>query len=305
MSQAQIEQLQLDYEGRIGSLLAVDDHVKTLVGTLRRPRQLQNTLIVFLSDNGWLQGQHRVTGDKFLPYEESLRIPLIVRGPGVPAGKTVQGPGRQHRLRADAARRRQRERGPQDGRRLAAADDPQPAQAAQARHPDRGAGAAVRGRHPGQRVGPALQGRAHRPLHLRRLHGDRRAGAVRPPQGPVPAAQRRRQPGVRARSRPSWPHSWRSWTAARAARASSSREGRRGPGCSIGRGGLRVTGVGGVARRPPRRALLRDHRAQGAPPNATRHRLEHDRAEQAARPPGGTPSTPASWRRSWAPRSSC
>jgi arylsulfatase A-like enzyme len=91
MSQAQIDQLQLDYEGRIGSLLAVDDHVKTLVRTLKQTHQLQNTLIVFVSDNGWLQGEHRVTGDKFLPYEESVRIPLIVRGPGVPAGKTVKG----------------------------------------------------------------------------------------------------------------------------------------------------------------------------------------------------------------------
>jgi N-acetylglucosamine-6-sulfatase len=91
MSQAQIDQLQLDYEGRIGSLLAVDDHVKTLIRTLKQTHQLQNTLIVFVSDNGWLQGQHRVTGDKFLPYEESVRIPLIVRGPGVPAGKTVKG----------------------------------------------------------------------------------------------------------------------------------------------------------------------------------------------------------------------
>ena len=91
MSQAQIDQLQLDYEGRIGSLLAVDDHVKTLIRTLKQTHQLQNTLIVFVSDNGWLQGEHRVTGDKFLPYEESVRIPLIVRGPGVPAGKTVKG----------------------------------------------------------------------------------------------------------------------------------------------------------------------------------------------------------------------
>jgi N-acetylglucosamine-6-sulfatase len=91
MSPAQIDQLQLDYEGRIGSLLAVDDHVKTLIRTLKQTHQLQNTLIVFVSDNGWLQGQHRVTGDKFLPYEESVRIPLIVRGPGVPAGKTVKG----------------------------------------------------------------------------------------------------------------------------------------------------------------------------------------------------------------------
>jgi N-acetylglucosamine-6-sulfatase len=91
MSEERIEQLQLDYEGRIGSLLAVDDHVKKLVKTLRATGQLKNTLIVFLSDNGWLQGEHRVTGDKFLPYEESLRIPLIVRGPGVPAGRTVRG----------------------------------------------------------------------------------------------------------------------------------------------------------------------------------------------------------------------
>jgi N-acetylglucosamine-6-sulfatase len=91
MTQAQIDQLQLDYEGRIGSLLAVDDHVKKLIGILRTTHQLNNTLIVFVSDNGWLQGQHRITGDKFLPYEESVRVPLILRGPGVPAGEVVRG----------------------------------------------------------------------------------------------------------------------------------------------------------------------------------------------------------------------
>jgi arylsulfatase A-like enzyme len=91
LTAAQIKQLQLDYEGRIGSLLAVDDHVKKLVGILRRTGQLSNTLIVFVSDNGWLQGQHRIPGDKFLPYEESLRVPLILRGPGVPAGRVVRG----------------------------------------------------------------------------------------------------------------------------------------------------------------------------------------------------------------------
>ncbi len=91
MSDDQIAQLESDYQGRIGSLRAVDDHVKKLVATLRRTHQLKNTMIVFLSDNGWLQGEHRITGDKFLPYEESLRIPLIVRGPGVPAGQTVRG----------------------------------------------------------------------------------------------------------------------------------------------------------------------------------------------------------------------
>jgi arylsulfatase A-like enzyme len=91
LTDAQIQQLQLDYEGRIGSLLAVDDHVAQLVKILRDTDQLRNTLIVFVSDNGWLQGQHRIPGDKFLPYEESIRVPFIVRGPGVPAGKTVHG----------------------------------------------------------------------------------------------------------------------------------------------------------------------------------------------------------------------
>ena len=46
---------------------------------------------MFLSDNGWLQGQHRVPGDKYLPYEESIRVPFIMRGPGVPAGRVVRG----------------------------------------------------------------------------------------------------------------------------------------------------------------------------------------------------------------------
>jgi arylsulfatase A-like enzyme len=91
MTAAQIKQLQLDYEGRIGSLLAVDDHVKKLMRILKATHQDKNTLVVFVSDNGWLQGQHRIPGDKFLPYEESLRVPFILRGPGIPAGGTVRG----------------------------------------------------------------------------------------------------------------------------------------------------------------------------------------------------------------------
>jgi N-acetylglucosamine-6-sulfatase len=89
LTEAQHKQLTLNYQGRIGSLLAVDEHVKHLVATLKRTHQLKNTLIVFLSDNGWLQGEHRVPGDKYLPYEESLRVPFVMRGPGVPAGRTV------------------------------------------------------------------------------------------------------------------------------------------------------------------------------------------------------------------------
>jgi arylsulfatase A-like enzyme len=86
-----IAQLDRDYQGRIGALRAVDDHVGELVATLRRTHQLDNTLIVFVSDNGWLQGEHRVPGDKFLPYEESLRVPFVLRGPGIPKGRRIAG----------------------------------------------------------------------------------------------------------------------------------------------------------------------------------------------------------------------
>ncbi len=91
LTQSDVHHLQLDYEGRAGSLRAVDDHVGRLVRTLRHTGQLRNTMIVFVSDNGWLQGEHRIPGDKFLPYEESLRVPLIIRGPGVPKGETIHG----------------------------------------------------------------------------------------------------------------------------------------------------------------------------------------------------------------------
>ena len=90
---------------------AVDDHVAEAGQDPARDRtSCKNTLIVFVSDNGWLQGEHRIPGDKFLPYEESLRVPLIVRGPGVPDGPDGPRPGLEHRLRADAARRRRTRR---------------------------------------------------------------------------------------------------------------------------------------------------------------------------------------------------
>ena len=83
------QRLEANYSGRLGGLKAVDDQIKTLVATLKSTKQLDNTLIVFTSDNGWIQGEHRVPGDKYLPYEEAIRIPLIMRGPGIPANRKV------------------------------------------------------------------------------------------------------------------------------------------------------------------------------------------------------------------------
>ena len=73
------------HRGRLGSLLAVDDAVRRLVAELRDAGELANTLIVFTSDNGFLLGEHRLTAKTKL-YEESARVPLLMRGPGVPRG---------------------------------------------------------------------------------------------------------------------------------------------------------------------------------------------------------------------------
>lgn len=74
------------YRGRLASLLAVDDLVERLVRVLSETGQLGRTVIVFTSDNGFLLGEHRIPDQKYYPYEESIRVPLLIRGGGFPAG---------------------------------------------------------------------------------------------------------------------------------------------------------------------------------------------------------------------------
>ena len=73
---------------RARALQAVDEGVGRIVQKLRNTGELSHTLIIFTSDNGYLLGEHRYAG-KVLAYEESLRVPLLMRGPGVPRGVTV------------------------------------------------------------------------------------------------------------------------------------------------------------------------------------------------------------------------
>src|ERR671921_128766 len=75
---------------RLQSMLAVDDMIGDLVKSLHQSGELDNTYIFFTSDNGFHLGQHRLGAGKWTPYEEDIRVPLIVRGPGVPEGRTLQ-----------------------------------------------------------------------------------------------------------------------------------------------------------------------------------------------------------------------
>jgi N-acetylglucosamine-6-sulfatase len=81
----QIETLKEQRRDRLRSLSDVDEMVGDILKLLADRGELQNTYVVFTTDNGWQTGQHRLT-KKSTPYEEAAGVPLVIRGPGVPAG---------------------------------------------------------------------------------------------------------------------------------------------------------------------------------------------------------------------------
>jgi arylsulfatase A-like enzyme len=85
----QIANVTENYRQRLESLLAVDEAVAAMVTALRETGELDRTLIVFTADNGFFHGEHRVPSGKVLLYEPSIRVPLIIRGPGIPPGQHV------------------------------------------------------------------------------------------------------------------------------------------------------------------------------------------------------------------------
>ena len=73
---------------RLRSLQTVDRFVLDAVRALRDAGELDNTYIVFYTDNGETFGNHGVLGGKLKPYDEDQRFPMLVRGPGIPWGQT-------------------------------------------------------------------------------------------------------------------------------------------------------------------------------------------------------------------------
>jgi N-acetylglucosamine-6-sulfatase len=79
------------YRQRILSMQAVDEMLAELIKTLGQNDQLENTYIVFTSDNGFHLGQHRLFQGKGTFYAEDIVVPFIVRGPGIPEGLSLSG----------------------------------------------------------------------------------------------------------------------------------------------------------------------------------------------------------------------
>jgi len=85
----QIAQIDQAFRKRAQSVEAVDDMIGNIESTLQARGLADNTYIVFSSDNGYHMGEHRLLPGKMTAFDTDIRVPLVVAGPGVPAGKTT------------------------------------------------------------------------------------------------------------------------------------------------------------------------------------------------------------------------
>lgn len=88
LTDAQIDEIDGRYRRRLASLRSLDRELARLADVLDENGQLDDTYVVFTSDNGFHLGQHRLKAGKQNAYDEDIRVPLLVRGPDVPAGET-------------------------------------------------------------------------------------------------------------------------------------------------------------------------------------------------------------------------
>ena len=76
--------------GRLRSLIAIEEGVGEILKALKETGQLDNTVIVFTSDNGYFYGEHGLSVERRLAYEESIRMPLLIRYPRAIKAGTVR-----------------------------------------------------------------------------------------------------------------------------------------------------------------------------------------------------------------------
>eukprot|EP00198_Chlamydomonas_reinhardtii_P008375 XP_001697712.1 predicted protein [Chlamydomonas reinhardtii] len=77
------------YRARLQSLRAVDDTIDAVMKRLACHGLLDNTVIMYTSDNGFKLGNHNMAQEKFTYFEEDVRVPFLMAGPGVPRGVYV------------------------------------------------------------------------------------------------------------------------------------------------------------------------------------------------------------------------
>lgn len=77
------------YHKRLCSMQQIRDQVSQVVTALTTNGKINNTYVIFTSDNGYHMGQHRLTRSKNTMYEEDIRVPFVIRGPNIPISQSI------------------------------------------------------------------------------------------------------------------------------------------------------------------------------------------------------------------------
>ena len=85
ISVAEAKKLDRTEMSRLRTMLAVEDLLSDVLTVLAANKLLDDTYVFFMSDNGLMLGEHRLVTQKNVSYEEAIRVPLIVMGPGISA----------------------------------------------------------------------------------------------------------------------------------------------------------------------------------------------------------------------------
>jgi len=80
------------FRNRWRALLSVDDGIAGIVDVVEELGVADRTYVIITSDHGWNLGQHRLPGGKHNVYDHSVRIPFVIRGPGISQGTTFDFP---------------------------------------------------------------------------------------------------------------------------------------------------------------------------------------------------------------------
>lgn len=92
LTEDQFELLTSAYQCRREALLAVDEGIERVLAAVEEAGELDRTFVVFVSDNGYLQGEHRFAFGKRRAYDVTTRVPFLIRGPGIEGGRVLANP---------------------------------------------------------------------------------------------------------------------------------------------------------------------------------------------------------------------
>lgn len=86
LGRRQLGVIQTAYRNEVETLHGADRAIGEILDQLQRSGVDQNTYVIFLSDNGYFHGEHRIASGKYLPYEPSARVPFVISGPDIHRG---------------------------------------------------------------------------------------------------------------------------------------------------------------------------------------------------------------------------